>query len=331
MKILVTGGSGFIGTNLIDFYLNKEVVILNVDISVPKKDDHFRFWEKADIRDSEKLNQLMVDFQPDYVIHLAARADQRGKTLDDYNANTLGVQNVMEACNKCDSVKKVIFTSTMLVCRVGYYPKTDTDYAPANLYGESKMLGEKIIRDNASGLHYKWSITRPTSIWGPWFGPTYREFFLMIMDKKYFNFSGKTTTKIYGYIDNTVYQINTILFTDTTDSGTYYLGDYTPVNIKDWANEIASEIGIKLTTIPRILIYGAAIAGDILKKFKIKFPMNSFRYGNMTTDNIVPLDNIMQVAPHLPVSRKDGNKVALKWLNEIYMKDKEKFSKVTYE
>ena len=80
---------------------------------------------------------------PEYVLHLAARADLTGKTLQEYSTNTIGVENVIKICNEVPSIKKVIFTSTQLVCRVGYVPLSADDYCPPNLYGESKMIGEK--------------------------------------------------------------------------------------------------------------------------------------------------------------------------------------------
>ena len=320
MKILITGGSGFIGTNLIDYYLIKGVDLLNIDIAAPRKKEHNFYWKKVDVREYAELEKAINDFQPTYVIHLAARADQRGETIQDYDTNILGVRNVMNACNCCKSINKVIFTSTMLVCRVGYYPLNDTDYCPPNLYGESKMNGEMIVRENAHLLNYKWVIVRPTSIWGPWFGPTYRDFFIMIIDKKFINFSGKTSDKVYGFIENTIYQIDAILFSDLANFCMYYLGDYKPTNIKVWANEIASLMGIRLYTVPNFLIYFAAIIGDVFKKIKVKFPMNSFRYKNMTTNNLLPLDKTKIVAPDLPVCRDYGNKVTLEWLKSYFLK-----------
>ena len=179
-KVLITGGSGFIGTNLLDHLLNSGHEVLNIDINPPKINSHFSYWNKCDINDLELLENITIEFQPNYIIHLAARTDLDGKTIDDYRANIIGVENVISAAKKIDCLQKVIFTSSMLVCKVGYQPLNNFDYKPSTLYGESKVLTEKIVWDNQ--LNCDWVIIRLTSIWGPWFDEPYR-FFLIELFK----------------------------------------------------------------------------------------------------------------------------------------------------
>jgi len=316
MRILVTGGSGFIGTNLIEFYLTKGFEILNIDIKKPKIESHFSFWKEIDIRNFSDFNDAAIEFQPDFIINLAARANLTGKSLDDYSSNILGVENLIKIANELNEVKRVIFTSTMLVCKAGHIPLHDEDYCPPNLYGESKAVGEQLVRKGK--LNFDWTIVRPTSIWGPWFGPTYRGFFLMIMHGRYFNFSGKMSQKTYGYIGNTVYQIDSILNSDRSVSKTYYLGDYSPTCIKEWANEIGKELNQNIITVPRFAIWSLGKLGDLLQKIKIKFPMNSFRFENMTTDNVVPMVATQLICPDTKYTRIEGIKLTLNWIRDYW-------------
>lgn len=322
MKMLITGGSGFIGTNLVDFYTTLGMEVLNVDIKPPRNKSQSSFWQMVDIRDLESLKAIVAQFQPDYVLHMAARADLTGKSLDDYSTNISGVQNLIEACNQTKSIKKVIFASTMLVCRVGYIPKNDNDYCPPNLYGESKVIGEKLIREKSSNLDFDWLIIRPTSIWGPWFGPTYRNFFEMILKRRYFNFTGMMANKTYGFVENTVRQIDSLLNSDSANGRIFYLGDYIPTNIKEWSAEIAREIDYRIISVPRSVIWISAKVGDVLGLIHIKFPMNSFRYLNMTTDNIIPLDAIKEFAPLNFYTRIQGNLLTIKWMRDQYFNSK---------
>lgn len=315
-KILITGSSGFIGINLLQFYMSKGFKAINIDKSLPKRKENLKSWKKINILDFNSLKLEIQLFQPDFVIHLAARTDLNGKILNDYDSNTIGTKNLIEILNQTPSVKRVIFTSSMLVCKPGYIPKHPNDYASSTVYGESKVLMEKIIRE--SSHYYEWCIVRPTSIWGPGFGEPYRNFFDMVLNKRYFHIGNKSCTKTYGYIENLIYQIDSILNApvEKIQANVFYLGDYEPTNIHSWANEIASEIGIRIKTIPYSIIKLAALGGDLLKLFGVKFPMTLFRLKNMTTNNVVDLSNTKEIAPNLPISRIEGIRTTLSWLKE---------------
>lgn len=313
-KILITGGSGFIGTNLIDLLIEKkEFEILNVDIQAPKKEEHLEYYCNADICNYSEFEKAVNDFNPDYIVHLAARCDLRGENVDDYSANTEGVRNLMSIVKNLAKLKKVLVTSSMLVCHPGYRPKDQFDYCATTVYGESKIITEKITWE--SGVSCDWSILRPTSIWGPWFEEPYKQFFKMIIDGKYTHIGGNTALMTYGYVENTVAQILEILFSDTTNGKkVFYLGDYDPTPIEIWADEIANEAGKKIMTIPRFIIDIAAKVGDFLAIIGIAFPLTSFRLSNMTKDNVFDMEETKAIAKVLPFSREEGVKKTYEWM-----------------
>ena len=208
----------------------------------------------------------------------------------------------------------------MYVCEPGYMPKSFEDYAPHTLYGESKVKTEEIIK--TKNPPYTWSIIRPTSIWGPWFGEPYDKFFRIVMKRMYFHMGKRACKKTYGYIDNTLYQIMSILNADKemVNKKVFYLGDYEPYDITEWANEIASQCGFKIPKIPYFCFVLAGWFGDLLKKFGIVFPMTSFRLHNMTTDNVHNLNLIRKIAPSLPLNRIEGTKRTLDWIHKYEVK-----------
>ena len=316
-RIIITGGSGFIGTNLVEFYCKNNIDVINLDISKPKKKNHMKFWEKVDILNKVELKKCMMKINPDYVIHLAARTDLDGKNLHDYIVNTEGVQNVLDVLKEILSVKKAIFASSMLVCKNGYNPKDSNDYNPDTFYGESKVIGEEIIKNyqiDAFGL----IIVRPTSIWGPWFDIPYAQFFKSIQKGRFVKFGNKLCTKTFGYVGNTVHQINGLLFLNEKISkyDIFYLGDSPPLNISDWSDLISKYMGVKKPIrLPFFIVKLISSFGDIVNKLNFNFPLNSTRLSNMTTNNIKKLDNIKKYV-NQRYSIEEGIEKTVDWLNK---------------
>lgn len=317
-KILITGGSGFIGQNLQMYLISLGYInIVNVDI-VPTLVERLKpYWQECDICNYEALQTIFHSFSPDYVIHLAARTDLDGNSVEDYAANTLGVMNLLNVISGQKYLKKVIITSSMLVCKAGYKPLNQFDYAPSTFYGESKVITEKNVWNNEPMCD--WAIIRPTSIWGPWFKIPYKNFFDMVIAHRYFHIGNKSCSKTYGYVGNAVYQIKQILFSDTNNKNNkvFYIGDNPATNIEEWANEISDELNYKIKRMPFPLLRMSAWFGDFLSLFGIHFPMTSFRLKNMTTDNIIDLSNTFKIAPNPPYSRIEGIRNTLKWMREI--------------
>jgi nucleoside-diphosphate-sugar epimerase len=290
MKVLVTGGSGFIGTNMVSLLIDKGFDVVNYDIVKPKLESHLKFWVQVDVCNKSEISTLIAKDNPDYIIHLAARTDLNEKTsLEGYKANIVGVRNIMDTALNSNTLKRIIIASSMLVCKLGYSPSGFDDYSPNNLYGESKVHTEKIVKE----YDIDWIIVRPTSIWGPWFGEPYKNFFELVLKGFYFNIPAKyASTKTYGYVENTCMQIFSLLINKdlSIKKNYYYLGDIEPINITDWAIRIRKlNNQSNPLTLPKWLLLFAAKIGDFLK-FKLDFhgfPVNSFRYNNMTNDNII--------------------------------------------
>ena len=314
-KILITGASGFIGTNLLQYYLEKGNDVVNIDFKPPQNHEHFNYWKNIDITDYTSLEEEVLRFEPDYVLHMAAKTDLDGKSLSEYNANIEGVRNILSVLKKCRRLKRVIFSSSQLVC-AGRMPVDDDDYYIVNLYGESKKQGELILKTDKD-IPFEWLIVRPTSIWGPWFGEPYLNFYNMVLSGKYFHIGSKSCTKTFGYIGNLVHQVNELLhinYENISNEGVFYLGDFEPYNIEEWANEIAEEAGIKILRVPFLLIKTLALVGDMLGKLNIKFPMTSYRLHNMTTDVNLDLSKTEKLVPLLPFTRIQGVRQTLDWM-----------------
>lgn len=298
--------------NLVLYFSGKGHDVLNLDWKAPAESMK---WRETDITDFNSFSKNVKSFDPEYIVHLAARTDLDGASVEEYSANTVGVDHLLNTLPELPSLKKILIASSMLVCHIGYRPKDQFDYAPTTFYGKSKVETERRVWANKPQCD--WAVIRPTSIWGPRFNVPYRNFFTVIRNRRYFHIGNRSSTATYGFIGNAVYQIEQLLFTPTPEESrkVFYIGDYEPTNLEDWANEIAAELGYKIRKIPYFLLRCGGWAGDLLKIFGISFPLTTFRLTNMTTDNIIDMENTRRLVPDLPYTRREGVRLTLKWLD----------------
>ncbi len=316
IKLCITGGSGFIGMNVMNWALSKYETI-NFDIRPPKILEHQLHWKFVDIRDSQSFTEALIEFQPTHVLHLAAMTGMDIQKESFFDANTKGVANLIHAAQKIACLKRVLFTSSLLVCQNGQVPSSDTEYNPPNLYGVSKVIGEKLVRE--SKMKCSWVIVRPTSIWGPWFEHSYRTFFQVVARGLFVQPGSQKIIKAFSFVDNTVHMMQHLLF-DTegkVDGQTYYLADYPEYSIQEWADLIRNNTVCKgkNPVFPISILWGMALIGDLLKIFGWSDPpLTKFRLKNMLTGAHYPVGKTQEIVGQLPNSLNDGVLKTLSWM-----------------
>jgi nucleoside-diphosphate-sugar epimerase len=318
-KVFITGGSGFIGTNLVQYFLDRDMTVLNYDIRPPRNKLHADYWYRADILDRNALLKVVQDFNPDYIFHMAARTDLGGVHIDDYAANIQGVSNVVEAAKGVTDLKRVVFTSSMLVCKLGYQPSNELDYMPSTLYGESKVAGEKIVREEA-GDAFTWLIVRPTSIWGPWFDVPYKKFFTAVMKGYYFHPKGLKVMRSYGFVLNAIHELAMLATCskEMVHSRAFYLADYVPIELRTWGELIQKAFNSRtITDVPVAVFVVAARLGDILKRLGYSDPpMSTFRFSNMRTNAVFEMEGVKKLCGELPYSTSEGVELTVDWMKQ---------------
>ncbi|MBJ7518276.1 MAG: GDP-mannose 4,6-dehydratase [Solirubrobacteraceae bacterium] len=157
MRTLITGGAGFIGSNLADGLLDAghEVVILD-DLSSGKEANlegafaRGATLEIGDIRDGEQVASIFAKHRPEWVFHLAAQIDVRvslERPAYDSRTNVEGTVNVLEA-GRVHGVQRVVFSSTggAIYGDTDVIPTPETEPClPMAAYGQSKFCAEQYL------------------------------------------------------------------------------------------------------------------------------------------------------------------------------------------
>lgn len=339
MKILVTGGSGFIGTNYVDFALDKGAEVVNIDIKPPLKREHYLYYRECNIMDFERLLKIFKDFKPTYVVHLAAKTGAHSITdLKEFAPNIEGVRNLINAIIEFNvqgskfkvkslgnnvqagRVERVVFTSSLLVCKMGYIPKHDTDYIPTTAYGMSKVEGEKIVR-NWRNLPFEWTIIRPISVWGPWMIEPYIDFFKAVYRGWYMHIGHGHYKRSMGYVENIAHEIHCILLSpsEKVHRKTFYVGDLEPTDLYDFAELVREKMGApKIRKMPMWVAKSIARMGDGLKFLGwTNAPLTSFRLNNITTEYVFDLSPILDVCNgKLPYNRETAIERTVEWFRK---------------
>jgi len=168
--ILITGSSGFIGTNVTQYFVDKGEHVVGVDVSKPSKDfskEHFTF-QKCDLTDKEAVLKTFEKFSPKFVIHLAFvthRKDVYGEFLDDAKITL----NMLEASRKCGIERFVLMSSsTVYGLRTDDQPVTEEEKPnPKGTYGKAKLMAELMARQYIESENLPVTIFRGFEIYGP--------------------------------------------------------------------------------------------------------------------------------------------------------------------
>lgn len=235
MKVLVTGGAGFIGSHLVDRLIQEgnEVVVID-DLSTGKRKQVNKKAQlyKMDIR-SKRVERVFRKERPVVMVHLAAQMNVRHSTEDpgfDADVNILGTLNLLEHAVK-QGVRKVSFASSggAIYGEQEVFPAAESHRTdPLSPYGISKLAGEKYLAYYANALGLRSAILRFANVYGPRQEPEGEAGVIAIFAKRMLeggqpiiNGTGKQT-RDFVYVDDVVEALMVTL--DEDIQGTFNVG-----------------------------------------------------------------------------------------------------------
>lgn len=168
-NIFITGISGFIGSEL-----ERQMTAAGHNVTGSSFHGHNEKHIKCDIRKKEEVVEAIKNVRPDIVIHAAALSSVTlGRTMDYYESNVLGTENIVEALNSLGTRKRLVFISTAGV--YGNQPvevlSEELPPLPVSHYGISKFACERVLA-NIADTHDV-TIIRPFNIIGPGQNPSF--------------------------------------------------------------------------------------------------------------------------------------------------------------
>jgi len=241
MKILVTGGLGLIGHNVVRKLENigHDVIIADTKTNygiIPQSEINYLISERSKLIKTEKIHAIDISsvdstewlfrhYQPDAVIHLASFPRQKVVNSNPaLGARVMseGLLNLLESCLKYNCNRFLYTSSSMVYGDFKDYIKEDAVCRPQGQYGILKLAGEWLIKDyERKGIDY--TIFRPSAVYGPLDveDRVISKFLLTAMRGGVLKVNGVNETLDFTYVDDAANGIVQSLISDNTKNKTY--------------------------------------------------------------------------------------------------------------
>lgn len=271
MRVLVTGGAGFIGSHLTDAFLDRgdEVAVAD-DLSAgqPGRVDSRAILQKLSVTDAPSLRSAVKEFRPELICHLAAQIDVRASVAEpaaDAQVNVTGTINVLEAARTAGA--RVLFASSggALYGRDASIPAAeDALRSPESPYGVAKLCAEQYIGlyNQLHGTRH--AVLRLANVYGPRQDPAGEAGVIAVFcasvlaGRAPLIYGEGTQTRDYVHVRDVVQAF--LAAARTTQPGTWNIGTGTEVTVLDLVTVISRIAGKPVT--PR---FAPARPGELLR------------------------------------------------------------------
>jgi GlcNAc-P-P-Und epimerase len=313
-KILLTGGSGFIGSHFHNAIPNNQIV--NLDLESPSF-NHEALFVKGDIRKADDVKKALRGNDIKTIISLAAKHHDFGIGHDEYfDTNEEGTEVLCMAATEFN-VKEIIFYSSVAVYGLREDISTEsTPPEPDSPYGKSKLAGEKVLERWASGEpDRKVIIIRPTLVYGANNRANMYNLIRQIDTGFYFHLGKANNIKSIAYVENLVQATLFVKQRMSAGVSVYNYADEPQLTTKQISEAIASAFGKKISlTVPRTLGIMMGLPFDLFIKLTGKnLPISTARIRKLDTQTYHAAHKIMSEGFKPSYTTIDGLKKMVEW------------------
>ena len=306
MKIKIIGGSGFIGTNLMNMLQNGDYQLTNIDKAVSKK--YPELTKIADVRDYSQLAEQMAG--ADWAVILAAEhRDDVSPTSLYYEVNVKGTQNILKALDE-KGISKIIFTSTVAIYGLNKDNPAENDPAdPFNHYGKSKWEAEE-VPDNRTLV-----VIRPTVVFGPGNKGNVYNLLQQIASGKFIMIGKGQNKKSMSYVENVVGFIRFCIDKNMKGYNVFNYTDKPDLTTKELVQQSEKSLKRNLSSvrIPYFIGYAGGLAFDLIAKITGReFPVSSIRVKKFCATTQFSADKMLSTGYKPPYSLNYGLDITIR-------------------
>ncbi len=170
MAVLVVGGSGFIGTTVVQLLANRDIETIALDLIHASSADDQKNWIRADILEMQSIERVFFEYNVDTIVHLvglpAIDYCQKNPQFS-FLLNVASVQNTLEAMRMADIPKIVFASSATVYGNCSNKPLKETDETqPTTVYGWHKLAAEQAINAYSETYGIKSATLRLFNVYG---------------------------------------------------------------------------------------------------------------------------------------------------------------------
>ena len=306
-KILVSGCSGFVGSNLSAWFNQNNFEVFGLTRSQNLQPSFSSFtWENI---------SSIIELPVRTIIHLAGKAHDLKNISDDaayFSINTGLTIKLFDLFLKSKAETFIYFSSVKAVAdKVDGILVEDVIPDPKTAYGRSKLMAEEYLLYQYLPEGKRLIILRPCMIHGPGNKGNFNLLYQFVSKGIPYPLAAFQNERSFLCIDNLCFIVHQIIQDTTIPSGIYNVADDEPLSTNALVKTIAETMHRKprLWAIPQPFLRAIATIGD-----KIKLPLNSERLNKLTENYVVSNDKIKTALKidHLPISASDGLRTTIK-------------------